>query len=210
MLGIKSFPPIIEDRATFATMQLAMVLDRPIFLSIALFVSGVFTINNIRTPNMTFQPFTAGGNPSVNLACTAFTSPLPVLSFCNAAFRRLPQLHTPGYFHTGGQYDAFRLPQQVLLGDCEVTVALRSPDTVSEQYSWLGVAVAATQLSLACQRPVGPTLPGEIDIIRTGGWTMTGDSCGVVIYISKIGPESTANNATVVGGELSANGTAVE
>jgi len=39
---------------------------------------------------------------------------------------------------------------------------------------------------------------------------MTGDSCSVVVYISKLGLESTAGNAMVVGGELRANGTAVE
>jgi len=88
--GCKPFPPIIEDRATFMNMQLAMVLDRSIILSIAYCVSRAFTVNNIRTPNMTFQPFTADENPSVNHACTAFTDPLSVLSFYNAAIRQLP------------------------------------------------------------------------------------------------------------------------
>lgn len=86
---------------------------------------------------------------------------------CICAIRRLSSSHIHGTFHssmTGD--DPFGLPVSKTCGLCEVLVQLRSLRT--EDGTWLGLNLAATQLVTACTDREG-FLP------KRGGWTDAGD-----------------------------------
>ena len=91
----------------------------------------------------------------------------PSAQECIHAIRRLPSSHIHGRFHTSGTGDdRFALPVIKSSGDCQVLVQLRGPR--SDDGTWLGLNLAATQIVTACTDREG-YLP------KRGGWTDAGD-----------------------------------
>ena len=92
----------------------------------------------------------------------------PSAQDCISAVRRLPSSHIHGRFHASGTGDdRFALPVLKSCGLCQVVVQLRGPRT--EDGTWLGLNLAATQLTTACTDREG-YLP------KRGGWTDAGDN----------------------------------
>lgn len=91
----------------------------------------------------------------------------PTAQECIGAIRRLPSSHIHGTFHTSGTGDdRFALPVIKSSGDCQVLVQLKG--SRSEDGTWLGLNLAATQIVTACTDREG-YLP------KRGGWTDAGD-----------------------------------
>ena len=115
----------------------------------------------------------------------------PSAQDCIGAIRRLPSSHIHGTFHasrTGD--DRFALPVTKSCGPCQVLVELRGPRL--EQGTWLGLNLAATQLTTACTDREG-YLP------KRGGWTDAGDNNMIRITVesSKQLLDVSCNEATM-------------
>ena len=98
---------------------------------------------------------------------TPFAFTRPSAQECIGAIRRLSSSHIHGTFHnsrTGD--DRFKLPVSRSSGNCQVLVELRGLEF--EDGTWLGLSLAATQLTTACTDREG-YLP------KRGGWTDAGD-----------------------------------
>ena len=86
---------------------------------------------------------------------------------CMGAIRRLSLSNVQGTFHhpvTGD--DRFKLPVIKAAGHCQVSVDLKGP--MPEDGTWLGLGLAATQLTAACADREG-------FLAKKGGWTDAGD-----------------------------------
>ena len=94
---------------------------------------------------------------------------------CISAIRRLPTTHIHSTFHndiTGD--DRFKLPVSKSSGRCQVLIELRS--RLSEDGTWLGINLAATQLTTACADRNGY-------LAKRGGWTDAGDNDRIKISL---------------------------
>ena len=97
----------------------------------------------------------------------------PSTRHCISAIRRLPSIHIHGTFHHSSSGDEqFELPVSKSYGGCQVLVELNS--AAPEDGTWLGLNLAATQLTYACADRYFP---------KTGGWTDAGDSDGIRITV---------------------------
>lgn len=112
---------------------------------------------------------------------------------CISAIRRLPSSHIHGTFHedpSSGD-DRFKLPVSKSSGRCQVLVELKSLSP--EDGTWLGLNLAATQLTSACADREGY-------LAKRGGWTDAGDNDKIRItlqtlrqVLDKVGNETITN-----------------
>lgn len=99
-----------------------------------------------------------------------------------SAIRRLPSSHIHGTFHDPGSgEDQFKLPVSKSWGECQVFVELKS--LMPKDGTWLGLSLAATQLTSACADREGY-------LSKRGGWTDAGDHDRIRITV-----QSTGHNA---------------
>lgn len=120
------------------------------------------------------------GNHTLNgdLHCESNRRPSiarPTIQHCISAIRRLPSSHIHGSFHNISRgVDPFTLPVSKSSGLCQVSVKLK--DLAAENGTWLGLNLAATQLTTACADRWG-YLP------QRGGWTDAGDNDRIRITV---------------------------
>lgn len=99
----------------------------------------------------------------------------PTVQHCVSAIRHLPSSHIHGSFHNISRGDdPFTLPVSKSSGLCQVSVKLK--DLAAENGTWLGLNLAATQLTTACADRWG-FLP------QRGGWTDAGDNDRIRITV---------------------------
>ena len=92
-----------------------------------------------------------------------------------SAIRRLPTSHIHGTFHDASKgTDRFTLPVVKSSATCQVSVELKS--IKPEDGTWLGLGLAATQLTVACADREGL-------LAKRGGWTDAGDHDGIRITV---------------------------
>ena len=99
----------------------------------------------------------------------------PSAQDCISAIRRLSSSNTHGTFHdlSKGE-DQFTLPVSKSSGRCRVSVELKG--LLPEDGTWLGLSLAATQLTVACADREGY-------LSKRGGWTDAGDQDGIRITV---------------------------
>lgn len=73
----------------------------------------------------------------------------PSFQKCAVALRQLPSTQDVGTFHTGGAFDQYRLPVTKVSGSCTVIVETANGGSSIDSTSWLGLHVAAMELSMA-------------------------------------------------------------
>ena len=101
----------------------------------------------------------------------SFSTGRPSARDCISAIRRLPSSHIHGTF------DQFMLPVSKSSGRCQVLVELKSLAT--EEGTWFGLSLAATQLTTACADRDGY-------LAKRGGWTDAGDHDRIRITLQSV------------------------
>ena len=163
------------------------------FLLLALLTSTSSTLSILQPAN---PAVVIVGNNTVkgDLHCypnNPFAISRPSAQDCIGAIRRLPSSHIHGTFHASGTGDdRFALPVLKAYGLCQVAVQLRGPRP--EDGTWLGLNLAATQLTTACTDREGY-------LSKRGGWTDAGDNDMIRISVqsSKQVHDVSGNEATM-------------
>ena len=96
---------------------------------------------------------------------------------CLQAINELPATHGHGTFHVSGRNDDFKLPRDVICGNCHLEVDLLRGYT-EETSGWDVVRQAATELVWACVKP-------KMHSVNRGGYTTAGPRDAVFIKLKK-------------------------
>ncbi|MCJ1461291.1 hypothetical protein MMC28_011673 [Mycoblastus sanguinarius] len=141
-------------------------------LALLPFSTPLTTLKTINTTSPLIQP----SNNDFNCVPTWSLRPNTVNTrVCGGAIVLLPSSHAVGDFHYGPPPDRYELPIIKQYSYCRVVVELMS-GFASEESSWLGVGVAASNLNIAC----GKT---SQEMGYKNGWTNAGEHDGIRITL---------------------------
>ncbi|KAL8754471.1 MAG: hypothetical protein Q9199_004322 [Rusavskia elegans] len=145
------------------------------------------TIDN-PTTNLTTHQNTIRAYPSVDKKRKCYSGFIPWRLIntrnCIDALHKLPaRSQTTGNFHTGGHYDAFKLPLSGRQGDCLVSVELVDVKK-DEKSTWEVVNEAASSLIFGCAVDKRKYWEGP----TTGGSYLVGDKEGIKVKVKKTAP----------------------
>ena len=115
----------------------------------------------------------------------------PSAQDCISAIRRLPSGHIHGTFHDASRGDdQFKLPVSKTSGLCRVSVELKG--LTPADGTWLGLNLAATQLTVACADHRGY-------LGKRGGWTDAGDNdmIRITLYSTRQVLDEVGNEITI-------------
>ena len=124
----------------------------------------------------------------------------PLLTDCNAAIRQFPTYpNSQGTFHYNDPIDAFRLPDERVVGTCMVVVGLW--DGVSDEGTWPAVKTAALGLSETCKGKGSWARGGRM---KTGGHMRTGggNHIGIDLFRAPARRQLGNNHTVAAGGVL--------